>query len=56
MLKSSGSEGRGVGAKVADFGLSIKLEATETHLSNAFQVRGVGEGVAGCQGCICSFS
>jgi serine/threonine protein kinase len=40
MLKSSGSEGRGVVAKVADFGLSVKMDHMETHLSNAFQVRG----------------
>ena len=39
MLKSSGSEGRGVVAKVADFGLSVKMDHMETHLSNAFQVR-----------------
>jgi hypothetical protein len=44
MLKSSGSEGRGVVAKVADFGLSIKLDAAETHVSNAFQVRRRGQG------------
>jgi hypothetical protein len=38
MLKSSGSEGRGVTAKVADFGLAVKMDHMETHLSNAFQV------------------
>jgi hypothetical protein len=41
MLKSSGSEGRGVTAKVADFGLAVKMDHMETHLSNAFQVRPV---------------
>lgn len=39
MLKSAGSEGRGVTAKVADFGLAVKMDHMETHLSNAFQVR-----------------
>ena len=39
MLKSSGSEGRGVIAKVADFGLAVKIDAGEqTHMSNMFQV------------------
>ncbi|GLC49284.1 hypothetical protein PLESTB_000202400 [Pleodorina starrii] len=37
MLKSSGTEGRGVIAKVADFGLSTRMEHTETHLSSCFQ-------------------
>ncbi|GAX77208.1 hypothetical protein CEUSTIGMA_g4654.t1 [Chlamydomonas eustigma] len=39
MLKSSGSEGRGVVAKVADFGMAVKFDATgnQTHLSNMFQ-------------------
>lgn len=41
MLKSSGSEGRGVTAKVADFGLAVKMDHMETHLSNAFQVGAV---------------
>jgi hypothetical protein len=41
MLKSSGSEGRGVTAKVADFGLAVKMDHMETHLSNAFQVSDV---------------
>lgn len=39
MLKSSGSEGRGVTSKVADFGLAVRMDHMETHLSNAFQVR-----------------
>jgi len=42
MLKSAGSEGRGVTAKVADFGLAVKMDHMETHLSNAFQVGPAG--------------
>lgn len=38
MLKSTGSSGRGVTAKVADFGLAVQMDHMETHLSNAFQV------------------
>lgn len=38
MLKSTGGSGRGVTAKVADFGLAVKMDHMETHLSNAFQV------------------
>lgn len=37
MLKSSGSEGRGVVAKVADFGLSVRMDHMETHMSGVFQ-------------------
>jgi hypothetical protein len=37
MLKSEGDDGRGVRAKVVDFGLSVKLDPTATHTSNAFQ-------------------
>ncbi|KXZ45700.1 hypothetical protein GPECTOR_51g685 [Gonium pectorale] len=39
MLKSTGAEsgGRGVIAKVADFGLSVRLDHTATHVSAAFQ-------------------
>ncbi|KXZ49357.1 hypothetical protein GPECTOR_22g951 [Gonium pectorale] len=37
MLKSCGTEGRGVVAKVADFGLSTRMEHAETHLSSCFQ-------------------
>ncbi|KAG2500646.1 hypothetical protein HYH03_001413 [Edaphochlamys debaryana] len=37
MLKSSGMDGRGVVAKVADFGLSTRMEHQETHLSSCFQ-------------------
>jgi serine/threonine protein kinase len=36
MLKSSG-DGRGFVAKVADFGLSVKMGLMETHMSNVFQ-------------------
>ncbi|KAJ9511825.1 hypothetical protein QJQ45_004378 [Haematococcus lacustris] len=36
MLKSGG-EGRTVVAKVADFGLSLKMEHMETHISSVFQ-------------------
>jgi hypothetical protein len=50
MLKSSGSEGRGVTAKVADFGLAVKMDHMETHLSNAFQVSGVQKGKEKCVG------
>ena len=42
LLKSAGGEGRGVVAKVADFGLSVKMGHAETHLSNAFQGTMVG--------------
>jgi len=37
MLKSNGAEGRGVSSKVADFGLAVKMDHTETHQSNTFQ-------------------
>ncbi|GAX74177.1 hypothetical protein CEUSTIGMA_g1626.t1 [Chlamydomonas eustigma] len=36
MLKSSG-EGRGFTAKVADFGLSVKMNNADTHMSNMYQ-------------------
>jgi serine/threonine protein kinase len=36
MLKSSG-EGRGFTAKVADFGLSVKMSSAETHMNNMYQ-------------------
>jgi serine/threonine protein kinase len=38
LLKSDGSSERGCVAKVADFGLAVKLEMNHTHVS-AFQVR-----------------
>lgn len=37
MLKSCGQEARGAVAKVADFGLSISLDSTQTHASSLFQ-------------------
>jgi serine/threonine protein kinase len=37
MLKSGG-EGRTIMAKVADFGLSVKMDVMETHISSVFQV------------------
>jgi serine/threonine protein kinase len=37
LLKSEGTDGRGVRAKVMDFGLSIKLDSKATHVSNLFQ-------------------
>ena len=37
MLKSAGSDGRGVIAKVADFGLSVRMDAFATHVSQSFQ-------------------
>ncbi|GLC33295.1 hypothetical protein PLESTB_000349600 [Pleodorina starrii] len=37
MLKSSGREGGGVMAKVADFGLAIKMDHLKTHVSATFQ-------------------
>ncbi len=36
MLKSTG-DGRGFTAKVADFGLSVKMDNMATHMSNVFQ-------------------
>jgi hypothetical protein len=37
MLKSSGSEGRGVTSKVADFGLAVKMDSSDTHISGTYQ-------------------
>lgn len=37
MLKSDTKPGRGVVAKVADFGLSVRLDGGQTHLSSMFQ-------------------
>ncbi|GLI65582.1 hypothetical protein VaNZ11_009155 [Volvox africanus] len=38
MLKSSGTEGRGVICKVADFGLAVKMDTMEqTHMSGMYQ-------------------
>jgi hypothetical protein len=38
LLKSAATDARGFLAKVADFGLSIKINPDETHVSNAYQV------------------
>jgi hypothetical protein len=48
LLKSSGgAEGRPFVAKVADFGLSMRIDPNATHVSNVYQVRGhVGACVA----------
>jgi hypothetical protein len=41
LLKSSGgAEGRPFVAKVADFGLSMRIDPNATHVSNVYQVRG----------------
>lgn len=37
MLKSDGSDPRGMVAKVADFGLSVSLDSSQTHMSSMFQ-------------------
>ncbi|GAX79176.1 hypothetical protein CEUSTIGMA_g6616.t1 [Chlamydomonas eustigma] len=37
MLKSSGQDGRGFTAKVADFGMSSQINQTEGHVSSMFQ-------------------
>lgn len=37
MLKSTGADQRGVIAKVADFGLAVKMDNMETHMSGMFQ-------------------
>lgn len=39
LLKSAGGDARGFVAKVSDFGLSVKIDPTETHVSNIHQVR-----------------
>lgn len=42
LLKSSGgAEGRPFVAKVADFGLSMRIDPNATHVSNVYQVRPV---------------
>lgn len=40
LLKGSSMDARGFVAKVADFGLSVRIDPMETHISNSFQVRG----------------
>ena len=37
LLRSNASEGRCVTAKIADFGLSLKMDKQETHVSKVFQ-------------------
>jgi len=37
LLSSTGAEGRGVMCKVSDFGLSVRMENMETHVSSLFQ-------------------
>jgi serine/threonine protein kinase len=39
LLKSSGADRRGFVAKVADFGLSLRMDPNETHVSDMYQVR-----------------
>lgn len=36
-MKSSGQDGRGFVAKVADFGLSLRMDPSDTHVSGMFQ-------------------
>jgi len=37
MLSSAGNEGRGVRCKVADFGLAVRMEHNQSHMSGMFQ-------------------
>eukprot|EP00878_Enallax_costatus_P013393 GHUV01014005.1.p1 GENE.GHUV01014005.1~~GHUV01014005.1.p1 ORF type:complete len:832 (+),score=111.45 GHUV01014005.1:893-3388(+) len=37
MLQTGNADGRGLVAKVCDFGLSLKMDHAETHLSNVYQ-------------------
>ena len=37
LLATAGGDGRGVVAKVGDFGLSLKMDHTETHISHVYQ-------------------
>ncbi|WIA08255.1 hypothetical protein OEZ85_007699 [Tetradesmus obliquus] len=37
LLKSAGSDARGFVAKVSDFGLSVRMDPSETHVSNVYQ-------------------
>jgi hypothetical protein len=39
LLKSAGADTRGFVAKVSDFGLSVRMDPSETHVSNMYQVR-----------------
>lgn len=49
LLRSDAHDPRGFIAKVGDFGLSLTIDPNATHVSNAFQVRGV----SGCCCCWC---
>ncbi len=40
LLKSAMTDPRGFLAKVADFGLSLRISPDDTHISNAYQVGG----------------
>lgn len=37
MLSTGSTDGRGVVGKVGDFGLSLKMDRHETHISQVFQ-------------------
>lgn len=56
LLKSAGNDMRGFVAKVSDFGLSMRIDPSETHVSNFYQgtlthmVREEGGGRGGHQG------
>lgn len=50
MLKTMGDGTRVIG-KVGDFGLSVKMDSAETHMSNMFQVWGVWIGAVHQEGC-----
>ncbi len=39
LLQTNDVEPKGMTAKIADFGLSVKMNQTETHVSNMFQAR-----------------
>jgi hypothetical protein len=52
LLKSGSGGGKGYIAKVADFGLSIKLDTHETHVSNLYQVGAVTYAVTETGACL----
>jgi len=37
MLSTGNTDGRGIVGKVGDFGLSLKMDGNETHISQVFQ-------------------
>ncbi len=51
LLKSAATDTRGFLAKVADFGLSLKIDAGDTHISNAYQVCTKAPCGAWCNAC-----